>query len=151
MFNKQKSLQVVKKEILTIENSSAIGYLISTVLKKDYTVTRVSSCNEALKQLQGKAEKDLIILDIPDSNSENYELLKHISTSSVLSNIRTVVISNSDDEQLKNKTVELGASLFLTKPFDPVFLSSRVKDLVEDVKANTSRKKRRIPFSLNIF
>lgn len=141
---------MVKKEILTIESSSAIGYLISTVLKKEYSVTRTSSCNEALKQLQANSNKDLIILDIPDSNSENYELLKHISTSSVLSSIRTVVISNSDDEQLKNKTVELGASLFLTKPFDPVFLSSKVKDLV-NIHANTTKRKRRIPFSLNIF
>lgn len=71
------------------------------------------SCSEAMKKLQSQDETDLIILDIPNDTSDNYKLLQHISTSSVLSNIRTVVISNSDDPSLKHKTAELGVSLFL--------------------------------------
>ncbi len=88
-------------------------------------------------------------MDIADSNSDNYELLEHIHSSSVLKNIRTVVISNSDDETLKNKTVKLGASLFLTKPFDPVFLSDKVKSLIGSGNAPVTKK--RSNFNLNIF
>jgi len=141
---------VVKKEILTIENNGPVGYLVSTVLKKHYAVTRTFSCSEAMKKLQSQDETDLIILDIPNDTSDNYKLLQHISTSSVLSNIRTVVISNSDDPSLKHKTAELGVSLFLTKPFDPVYLSDKVRELV-NVYAKTNNRKRRIPFNLNIF
>ncbi len=103
---------------------------------------------DAVQQMQAD-HQDLIILNIPDASSENMELLEHIHSSSLLRNIPTVVISNSDDESLKNKSVELGASLFLTKPFDPVFLSNRVKELVRD-KTEAHKKKKSI-FNLNIF
>ncbi|HMT95148.1 MAG TPA: response regulator [Ferruginibacter sp.] len=141
---------MVKKEILTIENNGPVGYLISNVLKKHYAVTRTFSCAEAMKELQSNNETDLIILDIPNDKSDNYKLLQHISTSSVLGTIRTVVISNSDDPSLKHKTAELGVSLFLTKPFDPVYLSDKVRELV-NVYSNKGTRKRRIPFNLNIF
>ena len=120
----------MKKAILTVEDSNALSYLISTVLSKDYAITAVKDCSAAMRHLQNDFQKDLIILDIPDNNSDNFALLEHISTSSVFSNVKTVVISNSDDERLKHQTVELGAALFLTKPFDPVYLSERVRELV---------------------
>ncbi|MEO5966854.1 MAG: response regulator [Ferruginibacter sp.] len=140
----------MKKAILTIEDCSAISYVISSVLSKDYSVTAVENSVEAFEYMQSGSNKDLIILNIADSSSENMQLLKHMSSSAVFNKIPTVVISNSDDPGLKNKTAELGASLFLTKPFDPVYLSDKVKDLIYE-KGSTPSKKRKTVFHLNIF
>jgi CheY-like chemotaxis protein len=140
----------MKKAILTIEDCNALSYLITSVLSKDYAVTSVETCVDAIRHLHGDYKKDLIILDISDSASDNFELLEHMSTSSVLGKIPTVVISNSDDETLRKKTVQLGASLFLTKPFDPVYLSDRVKDLVYQ-NSDAPVRKRKTVFNLNIF
>ena len=139
---------MVKKAIMTIGNSNAMSYLMTTVLGKDFSVTSVNSYKDALSHLRVDLNKDVIILDIPDTDSDNFELLEHMNSSSLFNNIRTVVISNSDDETLKNRTVELGASLFLTKPFDPVYLSDRVKALTK-METRIIRKKRN--FNLNIF
>lgn len=133
---------------MTIGNSNAMSYLMTTVLGKDFSVTSVNSYKDALSHLRVDLNKDVIILDIPDTDSDNFELLEHMNSSSLFNNIRTVVISNSDDETLKNRTVELGASLFLTKPFDPVYLSDRVKALTK-METRIIRKKRN--FNLNIF
>ena len=140
----------MKKAILTIEGCNAISYLINTVLGKDYSVTSVKNPAAAMQHLQADLQKDLIIVDIPDKNSDNYALLEHISSSSLFGKIPTVVISNSDDERLKNKTVELGASLFLTKPFDPVYLSEQIRALIYEDAKPLARKKKTI-FNLNIF
>ncbi len=139
----------MKKSILTIENCNALSYVITSVLGKEYAVTNVESPADAVACLHGNESKDLIILDI-DQDSDSLELLEHINSSSVLGNIPTVVISNSDDPSLKNKTVQLGASLFLTKPFDPVFLSDKVKDLIY-AKGDGPQRKRKTVFNLNIF
>lgn len=139
---------MVKKAIMTVGNNNAMSYLMTTVLGKDFTVTSVDNYTDALSQLRADLNKDIVILDIPDSDSDNFELLEHMNSSSVLKNIRTVVISNSDDETFKNKTVELGASLFLTKPFDPVYLSDRVKAMTK-METRIITKKRN--FNLNIF
>lgn len=135
------------KKILTVEESKALSYVISTVLNNEYEVANANDCLEALHCLQSD-DKDLIILNIPNAESENLDLLKHLRTSAAFENIPTVVLANADDESLRNQSFELGASLFLTKPFDPVFLSDRVKDLVKNY---TDAKKRKTKFNLNIF
>lgn len=140
----------MKKAILTIDNCNAINYVFNTMFEKDYQVTSVRNYSEALDHLQSNLSNDLMIIDIPDTESDNFEFLEHISTSSLFRNIPKVVISNSADQQLKNKSVQLGASLFLTKPFDPVYLSGKVQDLIYEKGKKVTVKKRRV-FNLNIF
>jgi two-component system chemotaxis response regulator CheY len=140
----------VKKGILTIDGNNAISYLMNTVLGKDFRVTSVQSCTDAFTHLQSDCLKDVVILDIADLHSENMDLLQHFNTSAVFKNLKTVVISNSSDESLKDKTVQLGASLFLTKPFDPVHLSEMVKSMVKSNEL-TPVKKRKNSFNMNIF
>ena len=149
MFLKTKSTIVVKNAILTIDGSNSISYLMNSVLGKKYTVTSVKSCTDAIGHLQTDLNKDLIILDIEDSDSDNYHLLEHIYSSAILKDIRTIVISNSDDETLKIKTAELGASYFFTKPFDPEYLSNKVETLIDNSGKKLVRK--RYSFNLNIF
>ena len=124
--------------------------LINTVLGKDFHVISVQSCTDAISHLQSDCSKDVVILDIADVSSENMDLLEHFYTSAVFKNIKTVVISNSNDESLKDKTVQLGASLFLTKPFDPVNLTEMLKNMVNSTEL-IPVKKRKNNFNLNIF
>lgn len=138
------------KNVIILEDCNAINYLISTVLEKDYHITSVKNCAAAMSQLHSEVSRDLIILNIPNTESDNFELLKHISTSCVLNDIQRVVISDSDDAQLKSKTAELGATLFITKPFDPVYLSQRVRELI-NLNENALGKKRRFSINMNIF
>lgn len=139
------------KKVIIVEDCNAINYLISTVLKKDYSITSVSNCKDAMQHLHVESDSDVMILNISDSNSENFELLQHMSTSCVLNGIQRVVISDSNDEQLKYKTEALGASLFLTKPFDPVFLSDQVRNLINADREPAINKKRKFSFNMNIF
>lgn len=136
---------------MIVEDCNAINYLISTILRKDYSITSVSNCADAMQHLHSESDNVVLILNISDSDSENFELLQHMSTSCVLNNIQRVVISDSNDEQLKNKTHALGASLFLTKPFDPVFLSDHVRHLIKVEKEPSINKRRKFSFNMNIF
>ena len=140
----------MKRSILTIDGNNAMSYLMNTVLGKDFSVTSFHNCKDAINHLQSDFSNEVVILDIADASSENMDLLEHFNTSAVFKNIKTVVISNSDDESLKDKTVQLGASLFLTKPFDPIYLSKMVKDMVESSELSVV-KQRKNSFNLNIF
>lgn len=140
---------MIKNSILTVDGCNSINYLMNSVLGKKYAVTSVNTCTDAIGHLQTDLNKDLIILDIEDSESDNYQLLEHIHSSAILKDIRTIVISNSDDEILKNKTAELGASYFFTKPFDPANLSNKVENLID--ASGKKLLKKRNTFNLNIF
>lgn len=135
---------------MIIEDCNAINYLIGTVLKKDFNISSAKNSADAIDQLQSDLNKDLIILNISNTDCDNYELLEHMSSSGVLNDIQKVVISDSDDEQLKTKTAALGASLFFTKPFDPVYLSDQVKELIKLNEGSFSKKKK-FSINMNIF
>lgn len=135
---------------MVIEESNAINYLISNVLKKDFNVSSAYSSADAMQQLRNDLEKDIIIMNISSAESDNFELLEHISSSAVLNDIQRVVISDSDDEQLRLKATELGASLFVTKPFDPLYLSEKVNALVS-LNEKSLVRKRKFSFNMNIF
>ena len=137
-----------KKAILTVEENKPMRYLLTTVLA-EYNVTSAPSCNDALRQLNTEIEHDLIILDIPDAQSDNFKLLEHLSTSSYMKNIPTVILSNSADEAFMNDATKLGAAFF-KKPFDPVILADKVRELTHDDTRQLLPKRRRF-VNLNIF
>lgn len=138
----------MKKNILTIEDSKALNYVLNTVFEKEYEVTSVNNYSEAIDHLQSHISNDLMIINIPDTESDNFHFLEHLSTSYKFRNIPKVVISKSADAQLKERSEGLGACLFLTKPFDPVFLSDRVQSIIY-TKGKKIKKRR--SFNLNIF
>ena len=139
-----------KKNVLAVEECSAMNFILDSVLKNDFTLTAVDNCTHALHALKSNNSQDLIILNVENGQSENFKFLEHLSSSAVLKEIKTIVISNYDDEDIKNKSHALGANLYISKPFDPVFLHSSIKSLIGGKVAPTI-KKRKFSFSLNIF
>ncbi len=120
----------MRKSILTIEDSKALNSVFNTIFKKEFEVSSVSNHVQAYRHLQSNLFSDLIIINIADNSSDNFQFLKHSSTSSLFCDIPKVVISKSADAGLKKETMDLGASYFLTMPFDPILLSRKVKELM---------------------
>ncbi len=120
----------MRKSILTIEDSKALNSVFNTIFKKEFEVSSVSNHFQAYRHLQSNLFSDLIIINIADSSSDNFQFLKHSATSSLFCNIPKVVISKSTDANLKRETMNLGASFFLSMPFDPIMLSRKVKEIM---------------------
>ena len=120
----------MRKSILTIEDSKALNSVFNTIFKKEFEVASVSNHFQAYQHLQANLFSDLIIIDIEDCDSDNFQFLKHSCTSSLFCNIPKVVISNSTDANLKKETLNLGATFFLSMPFDPIMLNKKVKEII---------------------
>jgi len=122
----------MKKCILTIEDSRALNYVFATIFKPEFNVFATNNSFEAFQYLRSGQSADLIIINIPNDQSDNFRFLAHFSSSSLFYSIPTVVLSNSNDSQLRTKIKALGASLFLNTPFDPVLLMEKVKEIVHE-------------------
>lgn len=125
-------------------------YMLSTVLSPAYKVTAVADCSTALQHLNTDDNQDLIILDIPDTTSDNFKLLEHLSSSSFTNTIPMVVISESSDKELEDRALQSGAVAFLPKPFDPRILADKVRQLTHGDTAEVTARRRRF-INLNIF
>jgi CheY-like chemotaxis protein len=142
----------MKRSILTIESSRALQYLITTILNTKYSVRSVQNSRHAMQLFSSGFEADLLILDIPGAETENFELMEHIATSSIFKDLPVIVLSASRNEELKNICLQSGAADFLTKPFDPVYLFERVEQLLSENTPDIMTPKRKKIFnSMNIF
>jgi response regulator RpfG family c-di-GMP phosphodiesterase len=139
----------MKKNILLVEESKSISFLIGTLLHKDYDTIRVSESNYAMLELLSGKRFDLAILSIDSIESETFELLRHMSSSSLYKTIPVLVLSNSFDNQLQEACWNAGITGFLQKPFDPVVFVQKTGELSLVQQSNKKTRKRLNFFNLN--
>lgn len=120
----------MKKQILAVDDSKAIRFLLQTVLGRDYQVVTVPDGYSAMYYLSNRSQPDLIIIDPQLPDMENWELIKHLSTSGLHGEIPVVVLSGLDERETESRCVEYGVVRYFLKPFNPVELMDSIRDLV---------------------
>ena len=74
---------------------------------------------------------DLVLLDIMMPDIDGYEVLQEMSTDFELRNIPVLMISAIEDIKSVVRCIELGATDYLTKPFNPVLSTARIDNCIE--------------------
>ena len=85
---------------------------------------------EALEKMRQSAV-DLVLLDIMMPELDGYGVLEELRTDTALRDIPVVMISALEDVNSVVRCIELGATDYLTKPFNPVLLKARVDKCIE--------------------
>lgn len=127
----------MKKQILAIDDSKAIRFLLQTVLGKDYTVVTAPDGCSAMYWLSKRNLPDLIITDAQLPDMQDWELIEQLSSSGIYRDIPVMVISSLDKAQVDAKCAEFGVAENFTKPFNPVDLVNAVKRVTTDKVGTT--------------
>ena len=88
---------------------------------------------EALEKMRAEPV-DLVLLDIMMPDIDGYEVLQEMSTDFELRNIPVLMISAIEDIKSVVRCIELGATDYLTKPFNPVVLKARIDKCIEQAR-----------------
>jgi CheY-like chemotaxis protein len=120
----------LKKQVLAIDDSKAIRFLLQTVLGKEYQVISVADGCSAMYWLSKSNFPDLIIADPQLPDMDSWELIQQLSSSGLYSTIPLLVLSGLDKTETERKCFEFGVSKYFLKPFNPVDLVSAVHELV---------------------
>jgi two-component system, chemotaxis family, chemotaxis protein CheY len=120
----------MKKQILAVDDSKAIRYLLQTVLGQDYHVVTVPDGFSAVYYLSNRSQPDLIIVDPQLPDMENWELIQQLSTSGMHGGIPVLVLSALGQQETELRCMEYGVVRFFMKPFNPIELLDAVRDLV---------------------
>jgi len=121
----------MKKQILAIDDSKAIRFLLQTVLGKEYQVVTVPDGYSAMYYLSHRAQPDLIIADPQLPDMENWELIQQLSSSGMYGDIPMLALSGLDKTETEEKCVEYGVVRFFMKPFNPVELMDAIHQMVK--------------------
>jgi len=121
----------MKKEILAVDDSKAIRFLLQTVLSKDYQVVTMPDGCSAMYWLSKKNLPDLIIVDPQLPDMDNWELVQHLSSSGIYGDIPILVLSGLDLDETRAKCLEYAVGKYFLKPFNPVDLLDSINSLMK--------------------
>ncbi|MGA9348788.1 MAG: response regulator transcription factor, partial [Anaerolineae bacterium] len=88
-----------------------------------YRVSEASNGLDALNKVR-KELPDLVLLDVMMPEMDGFETLERIRE---ISNVPVIMLTVKAEEEDKVRGLELGADDYVTKPFSPRELSSRIK------------------------
>lgn len=123
-----------KQKVLVVDDEEALLEIISYALKDaGYEVRTATDASQAA-QVMSEFEPSLIILDVMLPGRSGLEFCQDVRRKS---DIPIVILSARTDEVDKILGLELGADDYVTKPFSPRELVSRVRAQLRRAEAHT--------------
>jgi DNA-binding response OmpR family regulator len=120
------------KILLADDEPNILMSLDFLMRKEGYHVFIARNGKEAL-EIAFKNLPDAIVLDIMMPELDGYEVCKQIRQSEDLANVKIVFLSAKSKETDFEKGYQMGADLYLTKPFSTKNLVTKIKELLTTV------------------
>jgi len=113
--------------ILVVDDESLNRILLSTNLQESgYAVETAEDGQQALAMLRARLF-DAVLLDLIMPRMDGYQVLAEMKQDARLRRIPVIIISSSDEIDSVVRCIEMGATDYLAKPFDPVLLHARIR------------------------
>ena len=121
--------------ILVVDDEERIARMIRMNLEHDgYNVIEAHDGQQALEQVRSKMP-NLVILDVMMPGLDGFETLEVLRQ---VSQVPVIMLTARSEEEDRIHGLELGADDYVTKPFSPRELISRVKAVLRRTEGNVS-------------
>jgi diguanylate cyclase (GGDEF)-like protein len=118
-----------KLTVLIVEDQLVNREILKTILAADYDVLEAENGKEAFAVLRKGQPISAILTDIVMPVMDGYTLLNELGKSP-FSSIPTIAITGEKDPDSEQKCLDLGAWDFVTKPYQPLTLLTRLKNVI---------------------
>jgi signal transduction histidine kinase len=113
--------------ILVVDDEELNRILLAANLEQSgYSVETAADGQQALRLLRTEPF-DAVLLDLVMPRMDGYQVLAEMKGDAALRRTPVIVISSTDEMESIVRCIELGATDYLTKPFDPVLLHARIR------------------------
>ena len=113
-----------KRQILVVDDEPRMARFVRMNLELEgYRVSSAANGMEAINHVREELP-DLVLLDVMMPEMDGYETLERIRQ---FSSVPVIMLTVKAEEEDKVRGLELGADDYVTKPFSPRELASRVK------------------------
>jgi DNA-binding response OmpR family regulator len=118
------------KKILVVDDEPNVVRTLTFVLVKEgYEVSSAVNGEEALVKAR-ESKPNLMFLDVMMPKKNGYEVCQELKSDAGTRDIHIIILSAKGQEADKEKALSVGANEFMTKPFSPITVIGRVKELL---------------------
>jgi CheY-like chemotaxis protein len=121
----------LQRTVLIADDESSIRLLVhATIESDDYTVVEASDGAQAWALAQ-QLKPSLVLLDVQMPGQSGLEVLRSIKADPDLKATRVILLTSKAQERDIEVGLIAGADFYLTKPFSPLDLLTRVEEALE--------------------
>ena len=120
-------------QVLIVDDSKVIRRAASKILDKDFEVEEAIDGEDAWEILQHNKNISVVFTDLGMPNLDGYGLLEKIRNSEdrEIANLPVIIITGAEaTEGAREEVLEMGATDFISKPFDSISLRSRAASYI---------------------
>lgn len=118
------------KKILVVDDEPNVIKSLTFVLSKEgYDVSSAVNGEEAIAKIR-QSKPNLMFLDVMMPKKNGYEVCQDVKSDSSLSDIHIIMLTAKGQEADREKGLNAGADEFMTKPFSPIMVIDKVKELL---------------------
>ena len=122
-----------KQKILVVDDEPHLLRSLTFVLNKEgYQVTMAGDGEEALEKI-AEDPPQLIFLDVMMPKKNGYEVLETLRSIPEYKNIYVIILSAKGSDLDRTKALSAGANEFISKPFSPIEVVSRVRNILKSL------------------
>jgi len=117
-------------KILIVDDEPNIARSLSFVLNKDgYDVSIAEDGDQAMAMIRD-SKPDILILDVMMPNKNGYDVCQEVKSDAGLRDIHVMMLTAKDQKGDLEKGQLPDADEYITKPFSPMKIVARVKELL---------------------
>ena len=117
-------------DVLIVDDDEFNLKVAGDILKEKYSIRTAQSGDETLKFLEENLPR-LILLDLHMPGIDGRETMKKIQENEIWKKTPIIFLTSDNKPETENECLELGAMDFITKPFVPMVMLSRISRIME--------------------
>lgn len=125
------------KRVLVVDDEPFILRSLTFVLRKEgFEVLEARNGEEAMESIR-RDRPNLVILDVMMPKKNGYEVLADVRTDEQLKDTYIIMLTARGQEVDRRKGISLGVNEYMTKPFSPLKIVERARDVLSRVPSTT--------------
>ncbi len=121
-----------KPQILIVDDSEMNRMILSAILENDFRILEAEDGEKCLSLLnQFKGDIALVLLDLVMPIMDGFEVLNYMNRNHWIEDVPVIMISSEDADVTVRKAYEMGASDYISRPFDSKVVYQRVFNTIK--------------------